>query len=222
MPEKGETITFTPPHRDKDGDTKDTRVRSDKLHTSDTKEEEHAVSTLKQGPCRPYVYERRPEPTLEEKPVTINKSEDEDLDPTEREKDGLEIPTYTPMRASTTDEPTWTETNTNKQREDTNKLRCCGSIINASAWLRRNAKASNENGLSIDRLKRVEVAPSPERKAKSTSQSANGITETESQRSWSTSKRDEVNNMSEEVDPSTLYATDVIGIEFSTRRDDFK
>jgi len=158
MPEKGETITFTPPHRDKDGDKKHTRVRSDKLHTSDTKEEEHAVSTLKQGPCRPYVYERRPEPTLEEKPVTINKSEDEDLDPSEREKDGLEMPTYTPMRASTTDEPTWTETNTNKQREHTNKLRCCGSIINASAWLRRNAEASKRKKSRADPLKRATLS----------------------------------------------------------------
>jgi len=116
------------------------------------------------------------------------------------------MPTYTPIELSTKNEICWLKAKQNKQRERVNKQRCCGSIRIDSFRFKRKAETSKQKGRSIERLKRVKVAPSPGAKEMSASQSENGIKETESRRPKPSSKQlDEANETDEDVVSGNIY-----------------
>lgn len=58
-----------------------------------TKEEEHAVSTLMDGPCAPYVNESRPDATLRAEPVAVKALSSGWCSPAMRPYSTTEMPT---------------------------------------------------------------------------------------------------------------------------------
>ena len=100
------------------------------------KEEEQAVSTLKQGPCMPYTYAMRPHATLRACPVSRYAGEPTSCMPRSPENSMLAIPTPTaqswPRSLSSSTPSARYAATCNTWCVLTKSMRCIGSMDNVS------------------------------------------------------------------------------------------